>query len=455
MVQSEEEKKRKMDEQNKRTSDARFAAKDATRARELVEDDELRGTDVEVSARNNVLASAISLLLTLSVCPLTGHTSPDELMCYCNWCGGMALAGRSTALRVVAFWLVGPILLRKGSLTYTLESALLPPITARNQLNKNRKEHYETNKAERRNVPILSQFSVSAATFVNARAAAGMRVNKTGGQCAISYDKLEDGPKLGGGAFTVRASLTPDTTAKLATWVDDGVYFPPAVPTENCRLGIVAARGFSHSGNILEALPVTDGGGQAAVVETLRIRRQCGDALVLKYEDVHFLNMRAIYDSNDVDLLRKHVYFDCSLTVLYSAMESFTKKWSAFYDSIDAWLLRSYDMDPNDIDIAHLSAHLDACRRPPVQTLPTKKKEEEPFFDSIAAAVAALAVGASVAGRPADGKITPLEGCKGLPDGKPGVSVFMLQLLDNYEAGRGMGCTVKEAKGEVRIGLPK
>ena len=59
------------------------------------------------------------------------------------------------------------------------------------------------------------------------------------------------------------------------------------------------------------------------------------------------------------------------------------------------------------------------------------------------------------AGRPADGKITPLEGCKGLPDGKPGVSVFMLQLLDNYEAGRGMGCTVKEAKGEVRIGLPK
>ena len=31
------------------------------------------------------------------------------------------------------------------------------------------------------------------------------------------------------------------------------------------------------------------------------------------------------------------------------------------------------------------------------------------------------------AGRPADGKITPLEGCKGLPDGKPGVSVFMLQ----------------------------
>lgn len=59
------------------------------------------------------------------------------------------------------------------------------------------------------------------------------------------------------------------------------------------------------------------------------------------------------------------------------------------------------------------------------------------------------------AGRPADGKITPLDGCKGLPDGKPGVSVFMLQLLDNYEAGRGMGCTVKEAKGEVRIGLPK
>ena len=54
-----------------------------------------------------------------------------------------------TAMLDGAFWLVGPFLLRKGSLTYTQPLSLVPPLAARNEQNKEREERYEAANARR------------------------------------------------------------------------------------------------------------------------------------------------------------------------------------------------------------------------------------------------------------------------------------------------------------------